>query len=352
MIKRWARSCVSAGCRGSALLKWGERRARGGLVVLCYHRVLPIEQKKRYALSELVVTPQSFEQHCLVLRRHYEVLPLHAAVQALRDGGSRRRPIAAITFDDGYQDNFKYAVPILEAFGIQATFFVITDLIGTARVPWYDRLARSVTELASTGGGSEITDVCRTMGTSEPTCPVAVCPKSIVHFAKLLPPVRRAELVQRISNLANSDGDPPTDDLIMDWAQLTAMTNAGHEIGSHSGTHEFLTQLDDSALEEEVAGSRRRLAEGLKESITSFCYPNGDFNERVVGVVASSGFSCAVTVESGANECGDDPFRLARRFIHEDRLVGVSGVSSPTLLRMELCGLSDLMFRRRPRRRA
>ncbi|MCH8148992.1 MAG: polysaccharide deacetylase family protein [Planctomycetes bacterium] len=192
--------------------------------MLCYHRVLPIEHKNRYSLPDLVVTPQAFEQHCLLLRRHYEVLPLYAAVGASSEVGRRCRPIAAITFDDGYQDNFKYAVPILDRLGIQATFFVITDLIGTARVPWYDRLACTVSALAPGGDASAITDVCRTMGPPDPSCPSDVNPESIVRFAKFLPPEKRVELVQRISCLANNVGDFSTNDLIMDWSQLTAMS--------------------------------------------------------------------------------------------------------------------------------
>jgi peptidoglycan/xylan/chitin deacetylase (PgdA/CDA1 family) len=45
----------------------------------------------------------------------------------------------AITFDDGYRDNVENAVPVLERFSLPATFFVVTEWMGTDVVPWWDR---------------------------------------------------------------------------------------------------------------------------------------------------------------------------------------------------------------------
>ena len=46
-------------------------------------------------------------------------------------------PIVIITFDDGYEDNYTLALPVLERHGLVATFFVVSDYVGTDRVfPW------------------------------------------------------------------------------------------------------------------------------------------------------------------------------------------------------------------------
>ena len=52
------------------------------------------------------------------------------------------RNALAITFDDGYRDNLTHAAPILARHGLPATIFLATGFIGTAEVPWFDRLAQ------------------------------------------------------------------------------------------------------------------------------------------------------------------------------------------------------------------
>ncbi len=46
-----------------------------------------------------------------------------------------------ITFDDGYLDNYEVAFPILRSHGVQGVFFLVTDIIGSCNVPWWDHIA-------------------------------------------------------------------------------------------------------------------------------------------------------------------------------------------------------------------
>ena len=92
------------------------------------------------------------------------------------------------------------------------------------------------------------------------------------------------------------------------------------------------------------------LTERLAAPPRAFCYPNGDQDERVVRIVESAGYDSAVGIEPGVNQPVCDSFRLKRWFIHEGRLAGPNGRASDTLLRMELCSLSDRVFRRGRRR--
>ena len=66
------------------------------------------------------------------------MVPLSELVNLLEGGGAPNGELA-ITFDDGYEDNFRYAAPILERLELPATFFVVTQWIGTETVAWWDR---------------------------------------------------------------------------------------------------------------------------------------------------------------------------------------------------------------------
>lgn len=326
-----------------------ETALRDRLVILCYHRVLPASAKAAYFQPDLVVTPEALREHCAILRHVYEVLPLHEAWGALRSGSNRSRPLAAITFDDGYRDNHRYAAPILAKHGLRATFFVITDLVGADRPPWYDQLAALVAAYAKRGNDlRENPDVRRILNHVPNTNddPAAPTPYRAVVLSKRLSPDRREELLTVLRALAGNEPTIASDDLIMNWKELRDLADAGHEIGSHTRTHPILPQLDDAALRDEIAGSRKSLEANLRRPVTSFCYPNGDFDDRVEKAVADAGYECATAVEFGVNSANESPFRLRRWFMHEDRLRGATGGQSSALLRMELCGLADRVFRR------
>jgi peptidoglycan/xylan/chitin deacetylase (PgdA/CDA1 family) len=103
----------------------GAARLRGKgaerIVVLLYHRV-------NDALRDSVtVGVKQFENHIRYLADHYEIQRLEDVISS---GASTARPLVAITFDDGYLDNYEYAAPILARHGVHATFFVATDHVG------------------------------------------------------------------------------------------------------------------------------------------------------------------------------------------------------------------------------
>jgi peptidoglycan/xylan/chitin deacetylase (PgdA/CDA1 family) len=76
-------------------------------------------------------TPDQFDQQMRWRKEHCDVIPLREALdRAAGDRDPRSKPAVAITFDDGYDDNFVHAYPILQRHGIEASFFVTTGCIG------------------------------------------------------------------------------------------------------------------------------------------------------------------------------------------------------------------------------
>jgi len=101
-------------------------------VVVAFHRVQ--EDRDVYGLS---IDRRRFTQYCEFFRRHFRVIPLGELVAKLERGEPLNRHLA-ITFDDGYRDNFDNAVPVLEHLSLPATFFVVSQWIGSNVVPWWD----------------------------------------------------------------------------------------------------------------------------------------------------------------------------------------------------------------------
>jgi peptidoglycan/xylan/chitin deacetylase (PgdA/CDA1 family) len=105
---------------------------RSTATIVAFHRVLGHESD---AISVDVAT---FERYCRYFKRHFNVIALRDLIYRFEHGGHLDRHLA-ITFDDGYLDNFENALPVLERLGLPATFFIVSGWIGSDVVPWWDQ---------------------------------------------------------------------------------------------------------------------------------------------------------------------------------------------------------------------
>jgi peptidoglycan/xylan/chitin deacetylase (PgdA/CDA1 family) len=121
-------------------------------------------------------------------------------------------------------------------------------------------------------------------------------------------------LVSRLLGKTN-EWDVPTGEKpepLMDVAQVRDWLAAGNEIGSHSLTHPRLSLLPEDQAREEISASRKQLEDVFGVSVEHFCYPYGDWNERVRDLVAAAGYRTACTTEPGINTSDTHPFALKR----------------------------------------
>jgi peptidoglycan/xylan/chitin deacetylase (PgdA/CDA1 family) len=101
-------------------------------VVVAFHRVTDAYQ------DSLTCSVKDFESFCAFFRQYFTVIPLAEMVERLE----RSQPLSgtlAVTFDDGYRDNYEFAAPVLRAFALPATFFVVSDFIESDTVALWDR---------------------------------------------------------------------------------------------------------------------------------------------------------------------------------------------------------------------
>ena len=94
------------------------------MLILAYHSINPNRQ------DALSVHPDIFVKQIDIFRQKYEVVTLDHLIHALVENKDTDR-MAAITFDDGYRDNFLYAYPLLKERNLPATIFLIASYIGT-----------------------------------------------------------------------------------------------------------------------------------------------------------------------------------------------------------------------------
>ena len=104
-------------------------RDRYVVPVLTYHHV-GVPSASKWRLN--TVTSKSFEYQMNFMQRHgFKVISFNDLVEGIKKGHAFARNTVVLQFDDGYEDNYTYAFPILKEYGFPATIFIISDTIGT-----------------------------------------------------------------------------------------------------------------------------------------------------------------------------------------------------------------------------
>lgn len=109
------------------------RSFRSKMTIVAFHRVSDFLPADGITCSDA-----TFEKFCRFFKKYFSVVPLSEQVNAIREGRDMGGTLA-ITFDDGYRDNFEVAAPILEAAGLPATFFIATGFIESSVTPPWDK---------------------------------------------------------------------------------------------------------------------------------------------------------------------------------------------------------------------
>lgn len=306
-------------------------RARDKLTVVTFHRVLPAPVLAQYPLPGIAVTPEELRRFLEVFRIHYSVGSLCECARLHQSGERSEKPLLAVTFDDGQLDNYLFALPVLNAMSIRASFYVVTDAIESNEVLWHDRIAYAVQKLQQRGG-TELQAWLGEWGVPDGTAdPV----NAAVAAAKLLDPGERGRRVDRLETIVGAHVRPDWDGM-MTWDHIREMQSGGHEIGSHSTSHPILPLVSDQELQHEIEHSRRLLEAQMDHEVRSFCYPNGDYDDRVIASVKQSGYEFAVTTRYGINAQNSDSFSLRRVDLQSGYGINAAGTfrSSGLLLRM------------------
>ena len=284
--------------------------AHAGLSVLIFHRVLPEPDP----LFPGEIDAASFTSICGWLRDWCRVLPLPEAMQRLTDGTLPPRA-CAITFDDGYADNRTMALPILQAHGLSATFFVASGFLNGGRM-WNDTVIEALRhtqlpaiDLRALPGGNPADAPLPTGSVAERRAAI----DRVLKRLKYLPIAARVTATEQLAQQAQVV--PPTD-LMMTTAQLRELHQGGMQIGAHTVTHPILSRLDRAAALAEIVEGKETLEAMLDAPVPMFAYPNGkpgtDYSVETVGLARSAGFSAAFSTAWGAARQGTDRFQVPR----------------------------------------
>jgi peptidoglycan/xylan/chitin deacetylase (PgdA/CDA1 family) len=275
------------------------------LSVLAYHRVLPEHDPLLPAEPDAV----DFEARMRWVKENFNVIPLPEAVQRLREGSLPRRALA-ITFDDGYADNYRIALPILQRLELPATFFVATGFLDGGCM-FNDMVIEAVRR--ATEPDLDLDDLGLGHNPLASDESRARTIDRILESLKYFKPERRHKVALEITRRAGAR--VPTT-LMMTTAQVRSLHQAGMTVGAHTVTHPILAEITPVRARQEMAESRRQLEQITGAPVRLFAYPNGkpvrDYGREHAALARELGFDAAVSSAWGAAKAGDDVFQIPR----------------------------------------
>ncbi|MBH8566026.1 polysaccharide deacetylase family protein [Nostoc sp. CENA67] len=304
-----------------------------GALILMYHRVNETNSDP----WSLCVTPKHFAEHLEVLRQYGYPLHLQQLTKRLKDRQYINRSIV-VTFDDGYADNFYHAKPLLEKYDIPATVFVTTGGIDQKREFWWDELERLLLQpgtlpdllqlningttyqwkLREATHYSEA-DLQRDRHWQSDRKPKQAPTlrynlyRSLYKILQFLSVNERSKLLDELAIWANAGLVGRSTHRSLSNEEMLALESGGLiEIGAHTVTHPFLSQLPIVSQQDEIQQSKDYLEKILGHPIGSFSYPHGSYTTETTSIIQEAGFTCACSSIVGKVQQHNNFFLLPR----------------------------------------
>jgi peptidoglycan/xylan/chitin deacetylase (PgdA/CDA1 family) len=219
--------------------------------------------------------------------------------------GEIKRPTAAITFDDGYQNNYSVAFPILRELALPATIFIATGFIDSDDTFWTLRLNRSLANTktrALTWNGLKF-DLNGTASRENANMKIR---RSLRDLPRSQLMARLAEVVKSLGEDLDSPIEVDSPFRMLNSRSISEMVASGLiEFGAHSHSHRRLSRLSSEECREEIETSVSEVRKLTARSCEFFAYPLGgrqDYNRESVDVLRKLGIRAAVTTLAGPND--------------------------------------------------
>lgn len=232
----------------------------------------------------------------------------------------------AVTFDDGFKNNYDNAAEILDFYKIPTTFYISTAYIGKIKMFWVDELEdifnnniknniiiRLDKKINFDTSDKEkkiialniIKNYCKNSSISKKN--------SIVNFLK-----RKFNFITKKS-IKNSNNY-----YSMSWKQVKALgANKYFTIGGHSHNHEVLSMLPEERMFNEIDKCISILKNKLKKNIMHFSYPEGlknHFNYTIINYLKDKGILVCPSAINGVNFKNENLFKLKRIMVGMNKI--------------------------------
>ena len=277
---------------------------QSNFVVLAYHRVIDVDHDYPFDIELISASCKQFDEQMSFISKYFTPVTIEQVVDSYKNNLKLPKKAILVTFDDGFEDNYKNAFPILKKYSVPATIFLSTDFISSDNTLWFDRLSYFIMNYDL----APIQDVvknkfkidCRTNNKR-------TILEQVMEYVKVIPNSDREKLLSDLYNeyeftYKSKDKKLST---TLNWEQIKEMDNSCISFGSHTLSHPILSQLDTEELSHELIESKRIIEQKLEHDIDTIAYPVGTqsaFNSQVIRQAQKADYVLGFSYLSGANK--------------------------------------------------
>jgi peptidoglycan/xylan/chitin deacetylase (PgdA/CDA1 family) len=325
------RALASATLQKLGVLKVLESlRSKPGILIVTHHRVGDAEAT-RFDRAIFSASADSFDMQLKYFKRHLNVVGGEELAVLVSGKEKLTRMHVAITFDDGYLEDYRNSFEILKSNGCSGSFFLVPEYVGTATIPWWDEIAYLVRNTTRSSISLEYPAPLTVEITADRESAIRAVlrhyKRNDNHDGELL----LAELRQQAECVL-----PAVERRFMNWEEAREMRAAGMTIGSHTQTHRILGQLSAEEQRWEMEQSKQVIEENIGSAVDSIAYPvgiRGAFSGTTERIAAELGYNICFSFYGGVN---------TPEHLRPTNLLRMATNPDPTLFRAETVFLSRL----------
>lgn len=260
--------------------------------VLLFHRVSPVRDPLWDPMDPIL-----FRKIIAYIARKYEIFfieELHTI-----DFSKVKKPIAALTFDDGYYDFLEYALPIMQEYRAKSSLYIVTDCINKNEATWtynVDYLFNHTQKIKLDLGAfqNNLGEFSTTNSNSKDE--LIQYGKKLKQFLKKVPNNKRQEIIEHIKTTFDDVALPSN--MMLSWEQLKQFDKNLVCIGSHTKSHPPLATIDnEEELLTELQDSYNQIHSQLGYYPYTISYPVGSYNQKVIECSKKVGYQMGLAVD-------------------------------------------------------
>ena len=271
------------------------------VIILCYHRII----ESGGLISPQCISSEMFDSQLKFFSSRYNVVSLDDVASYLLNKQSLVRDAVVITFDDGYEDNFLNALPLLKKHKVCACFFIASNPIILNKNYWIDELSSMLEMIDFTKEFSdnkflkEITPMLYKLKNATSKTHKSLAKQIFIEFNKM-DEFTKSKALKALRDVCYDKAI--TTPNLMTINQIKKLQTEGHLLGGHSVTHPRLSNLSKHDVEQEIAEGIIQLR-ACFEDVRYFAYPFGKKDDlprdvdHAYKVLAHQDIELAVTTE-------------------------------------------------------
>ncbi len=303
-------------------------RKKNQILILLYHRVRISKNP-----FEIAVSPENFSVQLEFLKKHFDVVSLREALRRKENNRLSSKPLAVITFDDGYRDNFENAHPLLKKYSLPAVFFLTAGSIGNRAPMWTSRVEALFKNTSQQDLALATLSPPRRYKLGNFEKRMSVC-FEVKNEMKKVPDERRRmileELEEKAGNLSLEKDEIASE--MLSWEEVRRLAKDPLvEIGSHSLSHRMLAHLSSEEVARELEESKKMIEAEIGRAVNYFSYPGNSYNLEVKRLAQRAGYKGALAVDRSLCSFDEDNFALKRVHVEDGPLYFFQAEISLTL---------------------